>query len=97
MADDDKKILEEEDLPEPDPPVEFDTEAVKSKIKEKVMTSRRRPGKEKLSGVSLKDWNAFFPQDPILKKIIKILVVVKDNFDHVGEAHHEMIFYMILF
>lgn len=55
MADDDKKILEEEDLPEPDPPVEFDTEAVKSKIKEKVMTSRRRPGKEKLSGVSLKD------------------------------------------
>ncbi|VDI43750.1 coiled-coil and C2 domain-containing protein 2A [Mytilus galloprovincialis] len=48
LADDDKKILEEEDLPEPDPPVEFDTEAVKSKIKEKVMTSRRRPGEPKL-------------------------------------------------
>lgn len=44
LADEDKRILEEEDIPEPDPPVEFDAEAAKAKIKEKVMTNRRRPG-----------------------------------------------------
>ena len=44
LAEEDKRVLEEEDLPDPDPPVEFDSNTVKTKIKEKVMTIRRRPG-----------------------------------------------------
>lgn len=48
LLEEDKRILEEEDIPEPDPPVEFNADAAKTKIKEKVMTIRRRPGEPKL-------------------------------------------------